>query len=144
MASRRPTFICDWSNGESMPGRAMAARQRTASEPKRSRMSEGTTTLPLDLDIFLRSGSVTKPEMVVRRHGSEWFSKLARTIRENNQVRMMSWPWGAMSIGKVRPNSSSSRSHPDAICGVSEEVAQVSITSGSAMNPPGIPRRDSS
>ena len=53
-------------------------------------MSEGTTTFPFDLLIFLRSGSVTKPEMVVRRHGSEPFSKLARTTRENSQVRMMS------------------------------------------------------
>ena len=33
MASRRPTFICFSSKGESMPGRAMDARQRTASEP---------------------------------------------------------------------------------------------------------------
>ena len=31
-----------------------------------------------------------------------------------------------------------------AICGVSDEVAQVSITSGSPMNPPGAPRCDSS
>jgi hypothetical protein len=33
MASRRPIFICASSNGLSMPGRAPAARQRTASEP---------------------------------------------------------------------------------------------------------------
>ena len=41
------------------------------------------------------------------------------------------------SIGKVSANSSGSRSHPHTICGVSEEVAQVSITSGSATKPPG-------
>jgi hypothetical protein len=33
MASRRPTFICASSNGESAPGRAPAARHRTASVP---------------------------------------------------------------------------------------------------------------
>src|SRR5699024_5079461 len=79
IASRRPTFIWDSSNGESSPGRAMAARQRTASEPNLSRMSVGTTTLPLDLLIFLRSGSTTNPEMVARFHGSESCSKLDRT-----------------------------------------------------------------
>ena len=33
-----------------------------------------------------------------------------------------------------------SSSHPQAICGVRDEVAQVSMTSGSPMNPPGCPR----
>ena len=69
VARRRPTFICDSSKGESMPGRLMAARQRTASGPNLSRISLGTTTLPLDLDIFLRSGSTTKPEIVAWVHG---------------------------------------------------------------------------
>ena len=140
IARRRPTFIWVSSKGESMPGRAMAARQRTASDPNRSRMSVGTTTLPLDLLIFLRSGSTTKPEMAARRHGSSSCSKWARTTRENSHVRMMSWACGARSIGNVRFQSSSSRSQPQAICGVSEEVAQVSITSGSPMKPPGTPR----
>ena len=63
---------------------------------------------------------------------------------ENSQVRMMSWPCGRMSIGKVRANRSGSRSQPHTICGVSDEVAQVSSTSGSAMKPPGSPRCDSS
>jgi hypothetical protein len=35
-------------------------------------------------------------------------------------------------------------SQPEATCGESDEVAQVSMTSGSAMNPPGLPRCDSS
>ena len=61
MASRRPTFIWVSSNGESMPGRTAAARQRTASAPYLSRTSVGTTTLPLDFDIFLRSGSRIQP-----------------------------------------------------------------------------------
>ncbi len=42
-----------------------------------------------------------------------------------------------MSIGKVRANRSGSRSHPQTTWGDSDEVAQVSITSGSAVNPPG-------
>ena len=74
IASRRPTFISFSSNGESSPGRALAARQRTASEPYRSRISLGTTTLPCDFDIFLRSGSITKPLIMDRAQGSEWFS----------------------------------------------------------------------
>ena len=74
IASRRPTFISRSSNGESRPGRALAARQRTASEPYRSRTSVGTTTLPLDLLIFLRSGSITNPLIMDRAQGSESFS----------------------------------------------------------------------
>src|SRR3954465_9682557 len=101
IASRRPTFICDSSNGESSPGRAIAARHRTASEPNLSRISDGTTALPLDFDIFLRSGSTTKPEIIDRAHGSVPFSKWARTMRENSQVRMISWAWVFRSIGKV-------------------------------------------
>ena len=57
---------------------------------------------------------------------------------------MMSWAWGRMSIGKVAAWRASSVRQPVAICGVSDEVAQVSITSGSPMNPPGTPRWDSS
>ena len=49
----------------------------------------------------------------------------------NSQVRMISWAWGRRSMGKTRANRSGSSSHPPAICGVSDEVAQVSITSGS-------------
>src|SRR3954453_22330610 len=85
IASRRPTFIWDSSNGESRPGRAIAARQRTASEPYLFRISDGTTALPLDFDIFLRSGSTTKPEIIERFQGNVWFSKWARTTRENSQ-----------------------------------------------------------
>ena len=97
----------------------------------------GTTTLPLDLDIFFRSGSTTKPEMVAVRHGRQECSRWDRTTRLNSQVLMMSCASGAMSIGKVRLHNCSSRDQPHAICGVSELVAQVSITSGSAVKPPG-------
>lgn len=118
----------------------MAARQRTASAPKRSRISVGTTTLPLDFDIFLRSGSRIQPESIACDHGTWWFSKCARTTRPKSQVRMMSWPWVHRSIGKTRSNRSGSLSQPPAMCGVSDEVAQVSITSGSPTKPPGLPR----
>ena len=140
IASRRPTFIWVSSKGESSPGRAMAARQRTASAPYLSRTSVGTTTLPLDFDIFLRSGSTMNPEITACDHGAVWFSKCARTTRENSQVRMMSCAFVHRSIGKTRSNRSGSSSQPPAICGVSEEVAQVSITSGSPMKPPALPR----
>jgi hypothetical protein len=53
---------------------------------------------------------------------------------------MISCAWVFRSIGKVSPNSSSSRSQPQTICGLRDEVAQVSITSGSAVKPPGWPR----
>ena len=67
-------------------------------------------------------------------------SSSARTTVENSQVRMMSCAWGRRSIGKTRANRSGSSSHPPAICGVSDDVAQVSMTSGSPTNPPGSPR----
>ena len=57
---------------------------------------------------------------------------------------MMSWAWGRMSIGNVAEYRASSVRQPVAIWGVSDEVAQVSITSGSPAKPPGRPRRDSS
>src|SRR5215203_2606301 len=143
MASRRPTFICVSSNGESAPGRAPAARHRTASVPYRSRTSIGVVALPFDFDIFLRSGSTTKPEMVACDHGTVPNSRCERTTVENSQVRMMSCACGRWSIGNTAANSSGSVSQPDATCGDSDDVAQVSITSGSPVNPPGTPRCDS-
>ena len=74
MASRRPTFIWVSSNGESRPGRAIAARQRTASAPYFSRTSVGTTALPFDFDIFLRSGSRMNPEIRACDQGATWCS----------------------------------------------------------------------
>ena len=98
----------------------------------------------MDFDIFLRSGSTTKPEIIAWDQGATWFSKCARTIRENSQVRMISWAWVHRSIGKTREKRSWSDSQPPAMCGVRDEVAQVSITSGSPRKPPGLPRADSS
>src|SRR5262245_41771224 len=97
-------------------------------------------TLPFDLDIFLRSGSGIHPEIAACRHASEWLSRGLRKTVENKQVRMMSWACGRRSIGNVRADRSGSVSHPVTSCGVTDEVAHVSITSGSPLNPPGWPR----
>src|SRR4051794_15341275 len=97
----------------------------------------GVTTLPFDLDIFLRSGSRTHPEIAASVHGRPPNSRWARTTVENSQVRMISWACGRRSIGYVRSNRSGSLSHVHAICGVSDDVAHVSMTSGSATKPSG-------
>ena len=52
----------------------------------------------------------------------------------------MSCACGRRSIGKTCANRSGSVSQPEAICGDSDDVAQVSMTSGSPMKPPGLPR----
>src|ERR687885_2320472 len=104
----------------------------------------GVVALPFDFDIFLRSGSTTKPEIAACDHGTVPNSKCDRTTVENSQVRMMSCACGRWSIGKTCANSSGSLPQPEATWGDSDEVAQVSMTSGSAMNPPGTPRCDSS
>ncbi len=92
------------------------------------------------MDIFLRSGSSTQPEMAACFQGSESCSKWARTTVEKSQVRMISCACGRRSIGKTRSKISSPSSQPAATCGVSDEVAQVSMTSGSPTKPPGWPR----
>ncbi len=102
------------------------------------------TTLPLDFDIFLRSGSRIQPERTAVCQGSTPLSWSARRTVVNSQVRMISWACGRRSIGKTRANRSSSLPQPLTICGVSDDVAHVSITSGSAVKPPGTPRWDSS
>ncbi len=111
-----------------------------ASAPNWRIGSIGVTTLPLLFDIFLRSGSSTQPEMAASVHGSASNSKCDRTMVENNHVRMISNACGRRSIGNTRANRSGSSSHPAASSGVSDDVAHVSITSGSATKPPGLPR----
>ncbi len=98
------------------------------------------TTLPLDFDIFLRSGSSTHPEIAVFVQGSDPCSRCARSTVSKSHVRMMSCAWGRRSIGKVRENNSRLSGQPHTICGVSDDVAQVSMTSGSPTKPPGRPR----
>ena len=90
MASRRPIFIWASSTAVSVPGRPLAAQYRTASAPNFSSIGRGVTTLPLDLDIFLRSGSSTHPEMATLVHGSASCCRCARSTVENSHVRMMS------------------------------------------------------
>ena len=140
IASLRPIFIWPTSNAVSTPGPPRAAQYRTPSDPYSWSRPSGVTTLPLDFDIFLRSGSSTHPEMAALVHGTESFSKCARSTDENNQVRMMSCACGRRSIGNVRATMSGSDSHWVTSCGEIEEVAQVSMTSGSPTNPPGWPR----
>src|SRR3712207_4799633 len=82
--------------------------------------------------------------MVACVHGTVPCSKRERTPEENSQFRMLSWACGRWSIGKTCANSAGSVSQPEATCGDSDDVAQVSMTSGSATNPPGTPRCDSS
>ncbi len=140
IARRRPIFICPTSNAASVPRRADAAQYRTASDPCSSSRPMGVTTLPLDFDIFLRSGSRIQPEIAAFFHGSEPNSRCERTTVEKSHVRMMSWPCGRRSMGKTRSNRSGSTSQPPAICGVSDDVAHVSMMSFSPTNPPGTPR----
>ena len=124
----------------STPGRALAAQYRTASDPYRSRRSAGVTTLPVDFDIFFRSGSSTQPEISASRQGSTPCSSSARNVVEKSQVRMISWACGRRSNGNTRVKRSSSTLHRPAICGVSDDVAQVSMMSTSPVKPPGTPR----
>ncbi len=100
----------------------------------------GVTTLPRDLDIFLRSGSRIQPLMVACFQGTVSCSWCERRSVENSHVRMISGPCGRRSMGKVRAKSAGSSAHPQAIWGVTEEVAQVSMTSGSPVKPPATPR----
>ncbi len=102
------------------------------------------TTLPLDFDIFLRSGSRIQPLMAASCHGSHAELEVRAHHRREQP--------GADDVLSLRAKVH--REHPGeqvvvdvqppAICGDSDDVAQVSITSGSPMNPPGWPRWDSS
>src|SRR5581483_2822055 len=71
MASRRPTFICPSSNAVSVPARPLAAQYRTESDPYCSSRPRGVTTLPLDFDIFLRSGSRIHPDSAALYQGTD-------------------------------------------------------------------------
>ena len=77
------------------------------------------------------------PEMAASVQGNDPISSSDRTMVVKSQVRMMSCAWGLRSIGKTLANSAGSSSHRPAIIGVSEDVAQVSMMSGSPTKPPG-------
>jgi hypothetical protein len=98
------------------------------------------TAFPFDFDIFLRSGSTTNPDTAAFAQGREPNSICERSTVVKSHVRMMSCPWGRRSIGNTRSNRSGSSIHPPAIWGESDEVAHVSMMSGSPANPPGTPR----
>ena len=128
------------SSAVSVPGRPLQAQYRTASDPNSSSVAMGVITLPFDFDIFLRSLSRIQPLMVACRHGRTSCSRCERSSVEKSQVRMISGPCGRRSMGNVAANSAGSSSQPQAICGVTDEVAHVSRTSGSPVNPPATPR----
>ena len=100
----------------------------------------GVTTLPFDFDIFLRSGSVTNPEIAAWNHGRLSCSKCARSTVEKSHVRMMSCACGRKSMGNTRANKSGSSRQRDTICGDIDDVAHVSMMSGSPANPSDRPR----
>src|SRR5436305_13908365 len=97
----------------------------------------GVRALPLDLDIFLRSGSRTQPEMAASDHGRVPNSSSERTTVENSHVRMISWAWGRRSIGNTRENRSGTSCQCPATWGVSDDVDDVSTTQGWPVQPPG-------
>ncbi len=60
------------------------------------------TTLPFDFDIFLRSGSTMKPEMLACFHGATSASSWLRSAVVKSHVRMMSCACGRTSYGNTR------------------------------------------
>ena len=94
------------SKAVSAPGRPLAAQYRTPSDPCSSSSAIGVTTLPFDFDIFLRSGSSTKPEIAAFATAATSNSRCERSTVENSHVRMMSCACGRRSIGNVRANRS--------------------------------------
>ena len=112
IASRRPTFICDSSNGESAPGRP----SRPASARRRSRTCRGSPPArrrcPWTSTSSCGRGRATQPEIMRASTGAcRARSAPARRV-ENSQVRMISCAWGRRSIGKTRSNRSGSSSQP--------------------------------
>jgi hypothetical protein len=119
------------SKAVSTPGRRSppSSARRPSRAPRAA--PSGVTTLPFDFDIFLRSGSSTQPEIAALVHGSD-------VVLEMRAQHGREQP-GADDVVRLRPQvhredageQVGSSSQPPAICGVSDEVAQVSITSGS-------------
>ena len=140
IASRRPTFICSGSNAVSVPGPPLRRPVAHGVRPVLLEQSHRRDDVALRLRHLLAVG-VEHPAgdggVLPRQHA---FLEVAPQHVENSQVRMMSCACGRTSIGKTFASRSSSSPARPAICGVSEEVAQVSITSGSPTKPPGTPR----
>src|SRR5262249_57562857 len=71
----------------SLPGVAPRARvKRVASVPKRSIQSSGSTTLPLDLDIFLPNWSRTSPCSTIVRNGTAFAGDSPRMAYRPNII----------------------------------------------------------
>ena len=68
----------------------LASAKRTASVPKRSQMSSGSTTFPLDFDIFCRSASRTMPVMYTARNGTSFMNFIPNIIIRATQKKIMS------------------------------------------------------
>ena len=141
MASRRPTFSCAGSNAVSVPSRALAAQYRTASEPYCAQQVHRGHHVALGLGHLLP----VRVEDPAGDRGVPPGQHAVLGVRAQHRVEQP----GPDDLVRLRPQVH--REHPagtgrrrvpqpPAICGVSDDVAQVSITSGSPVNPPGWPR----
>ena len=100
----------------------------------------GVTTLPFDFDIFLRSGSRTQP-------GDGGVGPRQRPVLEVGADDRREQPGADDLVGlgtKVHGEPAAEEvgvvDPPGGDLGVSDDVAHVSMTSGSPMKPPGWPR----
>ena len=117
------------------PGRRLVGRSRTSTARHRIRYSSSNADRRHDVALRLRHllaiGVEHKSgERCVAPTAANRVRECERSTVVNSHVRMMSCPCGRRSIGKMRANRSGSSSHPPAICGVNDDVAHVSITSG--------------
>ena len=128
--------------------RAQARLRPPSSAPRRSRARRaspaGVTTLPLDFDIFLRSGSTMKPEMPALRPRHDAVLELGAQHGREQPGADDVLALAAQRVGEHELEQLVVAPQPPAICGVSDEVAQVSMMSSSPSKPPGMPRCDSS
>src|SRR3989338_9726870 len=85
--------------GRSSPSFDPAAQNRRASAEYFPIMIWGSTTFPLDLDIFLPCGSSAQPEIMVSFHGRQWLCRWLRTTVLKSQNVMMSCACGRRLIG---------------------------------------------
>ena len=122
--------------GRSSPNLDPAAQNRSASAEYFSIIARGSTTLPLLFDIFLPCGSCAWPEITQSFHGPTPKCNRDFTTVLNSQNVMMSCACGLRDIGNSFFLISGFLTRSVAICGVSDDVAHVSITSASGTNSP--------
>src|SRR4051812_41513196 len=80
--------------------------QRNASVPYSSMISQGSMTLPLDLDIFCPFSSKICPVEITALYGDLPLYKVETASRLKNQPRVWSIPSQMMSAGYCSANSS--------------------------------------